>query len=146
MRVVAVDGATTRELRRAVLRPGWPEGAAMHGDDNPDALHLAVLDEDHVVVAACLVLPAAYPKRPDAAGTWQLRGMATAESHRSQGLGAELIEAVLAELRQRRARLVWCEARNAAMAFYARNGFEVDGDEFLHAETGIPHHHMWRRV
>jgi len=146
MRIAAVDGATTRELRRAVLRPGWPEAAPMHGDDNPEALHIAAIDDDDVVIAACLVLPRAYPKQPGTASAWQLRGMATAESHRSQGLGAELVVAVLAELRQRGAQLVWCEARNAAIRFYSRNGFEVDGEEFLHAETGIPHHYMWRHV
>ena len=146
MRIVTVDGAATRALRRSVLRPGWPEGAAMHGDDNPDAVHLAAIDDDETVVAACLVLPRAYPRREQEAAAWQLRGMATAPSHRSQGLGAQLVEAVVAELRPRGARLLWCEARNAAMRFYARNGFTVDGGEFLHAETGIPHHYMWRHL
>ena len=118
----------------------------MHGDDNPNAIHLAALDDDGAVVATCLILPRPYPKRPDEPNAWQLRGMATIESMRSQGLGAQLVDRAVNEVKKLSAHIVWCEARNAAMAFYARNGFTVDGDEFLHAETGIPHHHMWRPV
>ena len=66
MRIAAVDGATTRALRRAVLRPGWPKDAAMHGDDNPEAIHLAAIDEDDVVVAECegVIVRALCPGRP----------------------------------------------------------------------------------
>lgn len=145
MRIAVVDGRATRALRRAVLRPGWPEGSAMHGDDNPAAVHLAGRLDD-VVVATCLVLPRAYPLRPGAAGAWQLRGMATDPQYRGRGLGAQLLAGALAELADRQAALLWCEARDSALEFYARNGFTVDGDGFLHGETGIPHHYMWRSV
>jgi predicted GNAT family N-acyltransferase len=146
MRIAVVDAATTRPLRRAVLRPSWPADAVMHGDQFPDAVHFAALDEDGVVRSACLVLPRPYPRRPDEPGAWQLRGMATDEAFRGRGLGAELLAATVAHVAQLSAHIVWCEARVSAVSFYARHGFTVDGPQFLHAETGIPHHYMWRAI
>jgi GNAT superfamily N-acetyltransferase len=139
------DADTTRELRRAVLRPGWPVGSTMHGDDDPAALHFAAFDGAEVV-GACLILPRQYPERPELLPAWQLRGMATAASRRRSGIGGRLLTAVLAHLASLSARILWCEARDPAIPFYERHGFEVDGAGFAHAETGIAHHHMWRPV
>jgi ribosomal protein S18 acetylase RimI-like enzyme len=144
VQVRVVEGAATRELRRAVLRPGWPAGSPMHGDDNPDAVHLAALDEDGRVVGSCVVLPRAYPLRPDEPNAWQLRGMATAPELQGQGIGSRLVAAALEEIRRRDGRLVWCDARTSAVGFYERNGFTAAGTEFRHAESGIPHYRMWR--
>jgi predicted GNAT family N-acyltransferase len=144
--VRVVDGAATRELRRAVLRPGWPADSAMHGDADPAAIHLAALDDDGSVVGSCVLLPKRYPLRPERDGAWQLRGMATAAHVRGQGIGAALLDRALAEIDQHDGRLVWCEARTGAVEFYRRHGFDVDGREFVHAETGLPHHHMSRAL
>jgi ribosomal protein S18 acetylase RimI-like enzyme len=141
-----VDGAATRELRRAVLRPAWPAGSPMHGDDNPDAVHLAALADDGRVVGACLVLPRAYPLRPELPDAWQLRGMATAPELQRRGIGGRLLGAAIELLRAREAGLVWCDARTSAVAFYRRHGFTAEGEQFLHEESGIPHYRMWRTV
>jgi predicted GNAT family N-acyltransferase len=143
LRIEVVDGLATRELRRAVLRPGWPVGSPMHGDENPDAVHLAALDEDGRVVGAVLVLPRSYPLRPSLGGAWQLRGMATTAELRGQGIGGELLAAAVAQIRSRSGRVVWCDARTSAVGFYRRHGFTAEGAEFLHAESGIPHYRMW---
>jgi predicted GNAT family N-acyltransferase len=143
LRVAIVDGTATRELRRAVLRSGWPVGSPMHGDDNADAIHLAALDDD-AVIGSCLVLPRPYPLRPDEPHTWQLRGMATAPARQGQGIGGQLVAAALAEVRARAGRLIWCDARTTAVAFYRQHGFVCEGAEFLHAESGIPHYRMCR--
>lgn len=144
--VRVVDGAATRELRRAVLRPTWPVGSAMHGDDDPDAVHLAALDDNDRVIGSCVLLPRAYALRPEQDASWQLRGMATEAARRSQGVGAAVVARALTEIARRRGRLVWCEARVSAVEFYRRHGFDVDGPEFEHAETGIPHFPMSRAV
>lgn len=145
LRIELVDASATRELRRAVLRPGWPVGSPMHGDDNPDAVHLAAFDGDRVV-GSVLVLPRPYPLRPQLAGDWQLRGMATAPDLQGQGIGGRLVAAALDEIRRRGGNIVWCDARTSAVSFYERHGFVSEGEEFLHAESGIPHYRMWRNV
>ena len=144
MRIEVVAGARTRELRRAALRPNWPAGSPMHGDDNPDAVHLAAFDAHGRIVGTCLVLPRPYPLHAELPGAWQLRGMATVAELRSQGIGAAVLAAAIAEISQRGGRLVWCDARTSAVAFYRQHGFLAEGEEFRHAESGIPHFRMWR--
>lgn len=145
MRVAIVDAAVTRELRRSVLRPTWPVGSQLAGDDVADAVHLAAMDGTEVV-GACVLFPRPYPLRPDDAGAWQLRGMATAAHRRSQGVGALVLQAVVDELTAWHARLVWCDARSSARRFYERNGFRAEGAEFLHPESGLPHFRMCREL
>jgi predicted GNAT family N-acyltransferase len=144
-RITKSDAATTRALRRAVLRPTWPEDAAMHGDENTDAIHLAAFENDGLI-AACLILPRPFPGRPSETGAWQLRGMATAPQARNRGIGAELLKAAEQEASQRGGRLLWCEARTSAMRFYAQHGFAVASEEYLHNESHIPHHLMVRSL
>jgi predicted GNAT family N-acyltransferase len=144
--VHVVDAGLTRELRRAVLRPAWPVGSVMHGDDNPDAVHLAALDPDGSVVACCVLIPRRYPVRPDVPAAWQLRAMATVPDRRGQGVGAAVLARAVDEVAQRQGVLLWCDARVGAVEFYRRHGFVVDGPEFMQAETDIPHHHMSRSV
>jgi predicted GNAT family N-acyltransferase len=143
--VSIVDGSATRELRRAVLRPNWPLGSPMHGDDNPAAVHLAAL-EDGIVVGCCLILPRPYPIRPDRPGAWQLRGMAIVPDRQGHGLGARVMAAAVAEVLARGGRLLWCDARTSATRFYRQHGFVAEGAEFVHAESGIPHYRMRREL
>jgi predicted GNAT family N-acyltransferase len=144
VRITVVDGRSTRELRRSVLRPTWPVGSTMHGDDDPTAVHVAAVDDDGTVVGCCLVLPRPYPVRPDERDAWQLRGMATAPQQRGQGVGGLVLGGALVEILQRHGRLVWCDARTSAMGFYRQHAFLPDEDEFIHPESGIPHFRMWR--
>jgi predicted GNAT family N-acyltransferase len=144
--VEVVDGIVTSELRRAVLRPTWPPGSAMHGDGEPEVLHLAARYGDGLVVGACALFPRPYPLRPDGPPAWQLRGMATAEAVRGQGVGGQVIAQAVREVHERGGRLLWCEAREKAIAFYAANGFHGEGELYLSAETGIPHQLMWREL
>jgi GNAT superfamily N-acetyltransferase len=146
VRVEVVDGAITQELRRAVLRPNWPVGAAMHGDDNPDAVYIGALDDAGRLLGTCLVMPQPYPPHPDRAHAWRLRGMATDAQLRSRGIGAAVLAKAMEEIRSRGGRLVWCDARTSAVAFYRRHGFATEGPEFMHEESGLPHYRMWREL
>lgn len=143
LRAEVVDAATTTELRRTVLRPQWPAGAFMPGDDATDAVHLALFD-GHDLVSTCVLLPRPYPLRPAQPHAWQLRGMATAAHRTGEGLGSALLRAVDVHVVSRGGRLVWCDARSSARSFYERNGFHAEGDEFVHADSGLPHFRMWR--
>lgn len=138
MQVRIADAATTRELRRAVLRPSWAPGTPLAGDGEPAAIHLAAVDDDGTVVGACVLL--------DRGGEWQLRGMATTPERRGQGIGAAVLAAALELVAERGGRQLWCNARTGARDFYARHGFTVDGDEFVQAETGLPHVRMYRTI
>ncbi len=145
LRVSVADAAATRELRRAVLRPAWPPGSVMPGDDDPDAVHIAAYAGAGLVGAA-LIRPRPCPVRPEEERAWQLRGMATAPERQRQGIGGVVLNAAIAEVLRRHGRLIWCDARTTAARFYARHGFTAEGPEFIHAESGLPHYRMWRRL
>ena len=124
-------------LRHAVLRPGRPLATAhFDGDDAPDTLHLAAWLNGAVVGCASLMR---RPWRDEPA--WQLRGMATRADLARRGIGA----AVLAAAEQAAAPLLWCNARLAAVPFYARCGWTVVSEEFDVPDVG-PHPEMVRRV
>jgi ribosomal protein S18 acetylase RimI-like enzyme len=144
--VEVVPATVTSELRRAVLRPQWPAGARMHGDDDPSAVHLAARDDAGELLGACVLIARPCPARPDILGAWQLRGMATVAQHRGEGVGTALTEAAVNEVRRRGGELVWCDARESAIGFYARRGFTGTGEIYAHPETGAPHLMMYREL
>lgn len=124
---ITVDEAAG--VRRIVLRPHQPAAASVYATDHDDdALHLGVRGEDGGLIAVASSYAEALPERATTAR--RIRGMATLAEHRGQGLGVCLVEAVLADARERGAELVWCNARTTAAGFYAGVGFEQYGDEF----------------
>ena len=63
--------------------------------------------------------------------------MAVLAAWRGRGVGAAMLEALVAEARRRGFRETYLHAQAHAKAFYARHGFVVEGEEYL--EAGIPH-------
>ena len=141
--VRTVAATDTRDLRSRVLRP-----AGVLPGDLPDAVHLAWVDAGGGGVLACAVLRAEPPvlALPGAGGPcWRLRGMAVEPARQGTGLGATVLDAVLAHIATAGGGLLWCNARTPAQNFYARAGFASAGDVWVDPEIG-PHVVMWRRV
>ena len=65
--------------------------------------------------------------------------MATDPTFRGNGLGALLLRAGLERAEQDGADHAWANARSVVLDFYLAHDFEVTSDEFLSAETAIPH-------
>ncbi len=76
---------------------------------------------------------------------YQLRGMATVEKYRGQGIGNQLINFALIYLRGQKANYVWCNARKRAIKFYQNVGFEVISPEFEVPGIG-PHYAMYVKL
>ena len=146
IRVEVVDEARTRELRRVVLRPDRPADARLPGDDLADAVHLAAVDDDGVVLGTCFVYPEPCPWRPEESGAWHLRQMATAEGHRNQGVGGAVLEGALAYVGAQGGQLLWCNARESAAGFYRRHGLATYGSVFTDERHTVPHLRMWREL
>ena len=144
--VLSVPVTTVRPLRREVLRAGMVDQSVdFDGDDDTETMHLAAFDTSGRVIATSTWLRRDLPDRSGRLG-FQLRGMATAIDRQSQGLGARLIDEGLVRLRERRAEIVWANARDAALDFYRRQHFAVIGDGFIEPVTGLPHHVVVRSV
>jgi ElaA protein len=95
-------------------------------DLEPTARLLWSTDDDGRVTATLRVLHDGDDRR--------IGRVATAASARGQGLAALLMRAAVAECG---GRLIRLDAQAHLAGWYARFGFEVDGDEFV--EDGIPH-------
>jgi GNAT superfamily N-acetyltransferase len=72
--------------------------------------------------------------------------MATLQRLQGGGIGAVLIDAGCAHARSVGAAAVWANARDRALAFYAREGFVVHGEGFVDPVTQLPHHVVIRRL
>jgi predicted GNAT family N-acyltransferase len=124
------------DLRHVVLRQGLPRGAAIFdGDRAPEAVHVAAMGDGERVIGCATIHPSRWEDQP----AWQLRGMAVAEGHRSVGIGAALVGAILEQVdRQTPGRTIWANARVPAARFYQRLGWEIVSDVF-DIPTAGPH-------
>jgi len=141
-----IDGRVSRELRRSVLRPHYAVDAVLPGDREPDAVHLGVFadtDAGRVLASTCMIFPQPCSWLPEATA-WQLRSMATHPEWRGTGAGTEILRAARAIVTQAGATVLWCKAREPAIAFYRRNGF-VEFGELFDTELG-PHRRMWQQL
>ena len=158
------DPAEIVDLRWRILRAGLPrEEAIFPGDELPTSLHYAAVepapDEDGrqandggngrrsdggvPVVVSCATL---HLEPWEGERAYRLRGMATADGRRGLGLGRVLLELAVADVRRETpVRLLWCNARTPALAFYRRQGWEARSDVF-DIPTAGPHVRMTKRL
>ena len=130
------------DLRHRVLRVGLPrEEAIFPGDDLPGSRHFGAFDEESAVCCATF-----HRSEYEGELAWRLRGMATDEGFRSQGVGREVLkyaeEALLAD---DPIRLLWCNARIAAVRFYQSQGWGIVSELFDIPTAGL-HHRMVKRL
>jgi GNAT superfamily N-acetyltransferase len=148
-RVVELTTAETYPLRLAVLRADTTSKAvAFAEDDWPGVVHLGLHDGNEIVGISTWV-PRPHNGLHDGlhhdAPAIQLRGMATAAHLQGQGVGGTLLEAGV-DRAFSTVGVVWARARDAAMPFYLRHGFEIVGDGFIDELTAKPHHLIVRRI
>ena len=173
--VEQVEPSRTYALRQQVLRPHQTvERMGFPGEEVLLAATFAAVDQSSgSIVSTAAVQPEAPPWVPGsptyeahsshapyevpqaavdaaAAGTgdapvWRLRGMATLESVRGQGVGRRVLETAIDHVARHGGRLLWCNARVRAIPFYERAGFAGLGELF--DEPDVPQHLvMWRAV
>jgi GNAT superfamily N-acetyltransferase len=134
----------TLPIRLAILRPGMPpESAAFDGDEEASTQHFGAFLEDELVGVSSIYL-APLPGSSVAAA-WQLRGMATLPHVRGLGIGGALLEACARAVLTSRGKLLWCNARAGAVAFYAKHGWHTIGEEFEIPTAGA-HFRMARQL
>jgi len=139
-----ISSGETLPLRLAVLRHGRPRESAMFaGDDAKETKHFGAFRDGKLLSIASL-FAVELPDQPGTAA-YQLRGMATTDEAKGQGLGRALVVACLDYARQQRARVLWCNARIVALGFYRKLGFETIGPEFDIPDVG-PHFRMWKGI
>ncbi len=130
-------------LRHAALRQGLPRSEAMFdGDDAPTSRHYAA-SRGAEVIGCATVHWNEWEGRP----AWQLRGMATADGFRRQGIGRHLLRFLEEDLASDFPSPVslWCNARTPAIPFYAGQGWAVRSAVF-DIPTAGPHVKMFKSL
>ncbi len=125
------------ELRWRVLRAplGHPRDATRFPFE-AESLHLLALDAGDVV--GCVLF------HPEGPLTGRLFQMAVEPKRQRSGIGQWLVQTLEEEVARRGFRTVTLHAREPAVPFYRRLGYEVFGEPFV--EVGISHRHMRRSV
>ena len=138
-----ITAEETIPLRHAILRAGLPrETAIFPGDEAPTSRHFGAFVEGRLVgVATIHFVP--LLDRPGLPPAYQVRGMATAEEARGQGIGGALLAACVAEAICAGGHFLWCNARTPAAVFYSRHGFKAT-DGIFDIPTAGPHYRMIR--
>jgi GNAT superfamily N-acetyltransferase len=130
------------DLRHVMLRQGLPrESAIFPGDELPDSRHYGAFQETETVGCATL-----HVSQWDLEPAWQLRGMAVAQRLLSRGVGTAMLLFLEADLLDATpVRLLWCNARVPAAAFYQKQGWEIRSTPF-DIPTAGPHVRMTKRI
>lgn len=117
-------------IRRAVFvhEQGVPVHLEMDSAD-PHCTHAVAFDRDGQAIGTARLLP-----------DGRIGRMAVLKIWRGQGVGGALLQALLDQAVRSGLTRVYLHAQQQACEFYARHGFQFQGEEYL--EAGIPHHTM----
>lgn len=118
---------------RILLRPiGIPDHAWEMHDEK--AWHFVAIESDTVI--GCVVL---NPLNPEKTKT-QLMQMAVETAQQGKGIGKLLVQELLSFCETTGIKEVVCHARENAVPFYLKLGFEIYDEAFM--EVGMSHYHM----
>ena len=120
----------TIDLRNRILRhPLGLEVTAQDQWDEQDESHFGIFDGERLI--ACLVAV------DQSNATVKLRQMAVEPQFQRRGVGSWLISQVEAALQACGTKQIKLHARQTAIDFYRRLGYQTQGDEFI--EVTLPH-------
>jgi GNAT superfamily N-acetyltransferase len=112
-------------LRSEVLRPQLPLVACRFPLDE-DSKHFGAFEQGKLVS-----IVTAHPEQNFAEPrAWRIRGMATSPSLQSGGAGGAVLKALKNWARAEQIPLIWFNAREKAIPFYERHGFNSVGELF----------------
>jgi GNAT superfamily N-acetyltransferase len=140
--VKVIPASSTYPLRHRVL---WPHiekesDCVIDIDDHPKGFHLGVFEENSLISIGSF-FPAVSPKI-ESRNAYRLRAMATHPDFRGRDAGKALIQFGITLLKERKAEVLWCDARLNAVPFYQKLGFNAL-DEIYEVRNIGPHKFMW---
>lgn len=126
----------TYAVRNAVLRKGKPiETCMFPGDELPTTKHFGLFHEDVIGIISLF-----ENKNPNFSTPIQIqiRGMAILQEFQGLGLGEKLIESCEEYLKSEKETLIWFNARESAVGFYEKLGYQTFG--FVFEIEGVGKH------
>ena len=133
IKIKKISADETYEIRLAILRGGMDLPVEFTGDFDEDTCHFGVFEDDELKGIA------SFLKNSNTlfdTVQYQLRGMATVQEIRGKGYGKQLLLHAFDVLKEKQVKVIWCNAREVALNFYLKLGFEIHGDSFDIPEVG----------
>lgn len=93
--------------------------------------------EDDRILGCCILTPIDN-------NTVKLRQMAVAKKQQHKGIGYSIMQFAENLARDKGYKLITMNARDSAIGFYTKMGYQVVGDSFI--EVTVPHHVMQKRL
>jgi ribosomal protein S18 acetylase RimI-like enzyme len=131
-------------VRHPVLRLGKPIASCyFEGDDLPTTSHFGLFVENHLtaVISAFKVQNKLFIEE----NQYQIRGMAVLEEFQKKGFGEALLKYCENEITVAKGELIWFNARESAVGFYKKSGYEILGDKFEIPDVG-PHYILFKTI
>ena len=129
MEVLRIKAIDTYPIRHKMLRPsGTMEDCMFQGDHDELTFHLGAFVDKKLVSVASFY----FEKHPAFSEAYQyrLRGMATLPEYQGQGYSSALLRTAFPVIKQNQCSLLWCNAREKALGFYKKVGFNATGELF----------------
>lgn len=124
-------------LRNQLLRE--PLGLSFSAEElarEKDDILIASFDEDEMM--GCCVLSKIDED------TLRLRQMAVSNFKQGRGIGESILYFTENIARDKGYKKIMMHARNSAIGFYEKFGYEINSPEFI--EIGVPHHIMQKKI
>lgn len=126
--VTQISPEETFPLRRAVLRKGMPnEPHEFKGDFEENTFHFGFKEGSELLGVVTVMVQGEEA---------QLRGMAVSENSHHRGIGSALLLAAEDFLKEKEVKSIWMNARETAVPFYAKFGYQIQGPLFMIAPIG----------
>jgi GNAT superfamily N-acetyltransferase len=129
MEVLRIKAIDTYPIRHKMLRPsGTMEDCMFQSDHDELTFHLGAFVDKKLVSVASFY----FEKHPAFSEAYQyrLRGMATLPEYQGQGYSSALLRTAFPVIKQNQCSLLWCNAREKALGFYKKVGFNATGELF----------------
>ncbi len=141
-----IKNCQTFPLRKKVLRSHQPNPILeFEGDSEPDTIHLGYFENEEIIGIVTLIRRGFYWEKDFYKNAYQLRGMAVDPQFQNQNIGNALLHEVENQSQTRGVDFIWCNARENALNFYLKNGYELIGGSFEIPDIGR-HYKMFKSV
>lgn len=132
----------TYSVRHPILRTEKPiESCVFEGDDLETTIHFGVFSKENLV-GICSFYKNSHPNILETP-QYQLRGMAVLIPFQCKGLGKKILRHAEEFLKEKNAKIIWCNARENAVNFYKKNAYQIIGEPFNIKDIGL-HNVMYK--
>lgn len=133
----------TYPIRQVILRPERPlETCFFQGDELETTFHFGLFMEENIVGIISLFKNNSPLFSQE--NQYQIRGMAVLEDYQKFGFGKQLVTYSEKFLKEKNIELIWFNAREVAVNFYKKSGYEIKGNAFDIPDVGL-HYVMWKK-